>query len=91
VLTPLGIFTDHDVATFAGTDVDELHRQGVPIVRMSQDARRYFATHHSADDTLNKVDRSDLEQNVAGWAAMLYVVAESDIDLRPGSGKTAAN
>ena len=92
VLTPLGIFMDHDVATFAGTDVDELHKQGVPIVRMSQDARRYFATHHSADDTLNKVDRSDLEQNVAGWAAMLYVVAESRIDLRAsGSGTTAAN
>ncbi len=82
ILAPLGILPNHEAATFAGTDVEDLRKAGVPIVRMSQDARRYFATHHSADDTLNKVDRSDLEQNVAAWAAMLYVVAESGIDLR---------
>ena len=91
VLAPLGIFTNHEVATFAGTDVDELYKQGVPIVRMSQDARRYFATHHSADDTLNKVDRTDLEQNVAAWAAMLYIIAESGVDLRDSGAKAAAN
>ena len=82
ILAPLGILPNHEAATFAGTDVEDLRKAGVPIVRMSQDARRYFATHHSADDTLNKVDRSDLEQNVAAWAAMLYVIAESGIDLR---------
>ena len=82
ILAPLGILPNHEAATFAGTDVEDLRKAGVPIVRMSQDARRYFATHHSADDTLNKVDRSDLEQNVAAWAAMLYFIAESGIDLR---------
>lgn len=81
ILAPLGILPDREGATFAGTDVEDLRKAGVPIVRMSQDARRYFATHHSADDTLNKVDRNDLEQNVAAWAAMLYLVAESGIDL----------
>ncbi|HEY7378533.1 MAG TPA: M20/M25/M40 family metallo-hydrolase, partial [Steroidobacteraceae bacterium] len=82
VLAPLGIVTSAEAATFAGTDVDELFKAGVPIVRMSQDAHRYFATHHSADDTLNKVDRADLDQNVAAWAAMLYVVAESGVNFR---------
>jgi Peptidase family M28 len=82
VLAPLGIVTNDEAAKFAGTDVEDLFKAGVPIVRMSQDARRYFATHHSADDTLNKVDRGDLDQNVAAWAAMLYIVAESGIDLR---------
>jgi Peptidase family M28 len=82
ILAPLGILPKQEAATFAGTDVEDLRQAGVPIVRMSQDTRRYFATHHSADDTLNKVDRSDLEQNVAAWAAVLYVIAESGIDLR---------
>ncbi len=85
ILAPLGVLPSHDLATFAGTDVEDLRKAGVPIVRMSQDARGYFATHHSADDTLNKVERSDLEQNVAAWAAMLYVIAESGIDLRATS------
>ena len=82
LLAPLGILVSHEPATFAGTDVEDLRKSGVPIVRMSQDTRHYFTTHHSADDTLNKVDRSDLDQNVAAWAAMLYVAAESGIDLR---------
>jgi hypothetical protein len=87
VLAPLGVVTDPDAAKFAGTDVEELYKAGVPIVRMSQDARRYFATHHSADDTLNKVDRGDLDQNVAAWVALLYIIAESGIDLRAAGAK----
>ena len=83
VLAPLGITVNRQPTNFAGTDVEELRTAGAPVMRFSQDARRYFDTHHSADDTLNKVDRADLNQNVAAWAALLYVVAETGIVLRP--------
>jgi hypothetical protein len=82
VLAPLDIYVSHQPANFAGTDVEDLRRAGVPVMRFTQDSRRYFDTHHSADDTLDKLDRADLNQNVAAWAALLYVVAESGMVLR---------
>ena len=54
----------------------------VPFVDFNQDASRYFDLHHSADDTLDKIDPKELSQNVAVWAAFLYTVANSDIDFR---------
>jgi len=54
----------------------------VPVVDFDQDASRYFDLHHSADDTLDKVDPKKLAQNVAVWASFLRLVADSDIDFR---------
>jgi Zn-dependent M28 family amino/carboxypeptidase len=85
VLAPLGIFASHQPALFAGSDVDDLRSAGVPVMRFSQDDRYYFDTHHSADDTLNKVDPADLNQNVAAWAALIYMVAESGVVLNAGN------
>lgn len=81
VLAPLGIFASRQPATFAGSDVEDLRSAGVPVMRFSQDDRYYFDTHHSADDTLNKIDRADLNQNVAAWAALIYMVAENGVVL----------
>ena len=55
---------------------------GVPVTEFQQDATRYFDLHHSADDTLDKVDPKELAQNVAVWTAFVYTVADSDIDFR---------
>jgi hypothetical protein len=82
VLAPLDIYVSRQPANFAGTDVEDLRTAGVPVMRFTQDSRRYFDAHHSADDTLNKVDRGDLNQNVAAWAALVYLVAEGGIVLR---------
>ena len=59
-----------------------LQKAGVPIFAVNQDASRYFDYHHSADDTLDIVDRSQLQQNVAAWAALLYWVADGTVDFR---------
>jgi hypothetical protein len=42
----------------------------------------YFDIHHTPDDTLDKVDRAQLDQNVAAWAALVWLVADSDVDFR---------
>jgi Zn-dependent M28 family amino/carboxypeptidase len=89
VLAPLNILVGHEPAVFGGTDIEDLRKAGVPVVRFSQDARHYFDFHHSADDTLNKVDRNELNQNVAAWAVFLYVIAESGVDLRPAKSDGA--
>ena len=58
----------------------------LPAFLLSQDGTRYFDIHHTPDDTLDKVDRAQLDQNVAAWAALVWLAADSDVDFRtPGS------
>ena len=59
---------------------------GVPAFTLSQDASRYFEIHHTPDDTLDKIDRSQLDQNVAAWAALVWLAADSDVDFRARPG-----
>ena len=82
LLAPLDIFIHREAATFGGSDTEEMQEAGVPVFNFAQDATRYFDIHHSADDTLEKIDPEQLNQNVAAWAALLYLVADSDIDFR---------
>jgi hypothetical protein len=59
-----------------------LSAAGVPVFRLNQDGTDYFDTHHTADDVLDRIDRRNLDQNVAAWAALLWLIADSDVDLR---------
>ena len=81
-VNPLRVIISRDPARDGGADVAGLKRLGAPVVELQQDAGRYFDLHHSADDTLDKVDARELAQNVAVWAAFVYTVADSDIDFR---------
>ena len=49
---------------------------------MRQDGIDYFDTHHTADDTLDKIDPKQLNQAVAVWSAFTYLAAASDVDFR---------
>jgi Zn-dependent M28 family amino/carboxypeptidase len=82
VLAPLKIFISPEPPKDAGSDVEGLRKAGVPVFSLDQDASRYFDIHHSADDTLAVVDRAQLNQNVAAWTALLYLIADSDVDFR---------
>ncbi|HEX4181177.1 MAG TPA: M28 family peptidase [Caulobacteraceae bacterium] len=82
VLAPLKIYINPAPATISGADVAGLGMLGVPQLIIHTDATRYFDIHHSADDTLDKLDPKGLDQNVAAWAVMIYAAAESDIDFR---------
>ena len=75
-LFPLGIVHGKDVAG-GGADVGPVIRSGVSAVDLDQDGTRYFDLHHTADDTLDKVDPEALRQNVAAWTAMLSIVANA--------------
>ena len=56
--------------------------QSVPVIAMRQNGLDYFDIHHTADDTFDKIDRAELDQNIAAWAAMAYLAAQSDLDFR---------
>ncbi|MFC2951493.1 M20/M25/M40 family metallo-hydrolase [Marinicaulis aureus] len=66
---------------FGGADVGGVRDLGVPVVSLRQDGTDYFDLHHTPDDTLDKVDLTELRQNVAAWAAFLYIASELDGDF----------
>ena len=81
-VAPLAVYVSPEPATGSGDDVANLIKAGVPAVAVRQDASRYFDWHHSSEDTLDKIDPTQLSQAVATWASFVYIVANSDIDFR---------
>jgi hypothetical protein len=74
-----------------GADVSPLARALVPIVSVKQDTANYFDLHHSAADTLDKVNPVELAQVAAevGWVA--YALAEMPTALpRPAAAAAAS-
>lgn len=58
-----------------GADVERLGKKGVPIVSLTQDGTTYFDYHHTANDTLDKIDPAALEQNVEAYARVARAFA----------------
>ncbi|MEN8375436.1 MAG: M28 family metallopeptidase [Gemmatimonadota bacterium] len=59
-----------------GADIGLLMRGGVPGMGLRVDRSRYFWYHHSAADTLDKLDPEEVALCVAAMAVMAYVVAD---------------
>ena len=85
VLLPLGVLVEAEVAPHGGADFFPLQLLGVPVFLLKQDATQYFDLHHTADDTLDKIDPAELRQVVAAWAATLWLISESESDFRAGA------
>lgn len=82
VLGPLGVAPSRDNNSGGGPDVGALGALGAGIIDLEQDGTRYFDLHHTPDDTLAQVDRAQLDQNVAAWAAAVWLAASDDRPLR---------
>jgi carboxypeptidase Q len=61
---------------FSGADIWPMLKAGVPLLGLWVKGEKYFDYHHTAADTLDKVDPTELSQCVATMAAMAYVLAE---------------
>lgn len=81
LLAPLGIAPGNNEAR-GGPDLGYLREAGVPIASLLQDGRDYFDLHHTPNDTLDKIAPGALDQNVAAYAVLLYLAAESDFLFR---------
>lgn len=81
-LEPIGVAKGSNTAR-GGSDIAPLAATGVPVISLSQDGSRYFDLHHTPDDTLDKIDRIQLSQNVAAWTAMIATVANDPTELGP--------
>ncbi len=77
VLKPLGI-AYMPGSGGPGPDIGPFAAKGAAWAALRQDGTRYFDLHHSADDTLDKVDPAQLRQNVAAYAALAWIAADAD-------------
>jgi len=59
----------------AGADISPLSVGGVPGFAPMMDSRKYFDFHHSAADTLDKVDPRELRENGALVGVLAYALA----------------
>ena len=84
VLEPLGIVTEKGAGD-AGPDVSAFAEKGLAWVQLAQDGTNYFDWHHTANDTLDKIDPKALDQQVAAYAVLAFLAADADGSM--GSGE----
>lgn len=76
-LAPLGIEYQADKGG-PGPDISPFAAQGLAWGWLAQDGSDYFDLHHTADDTLDKIDPKALAQNVAAYTVFAYLAAEAE-------------
>ncbi len=89
VLTPLGIELQHEGGG-PGPDIIPMDRAGMPWAQLAQDGTDYFDFHHTADDTLDRIDPKALDQQVAAYAVFAWMMASTTGDFRKPAAETAA-
>jgi len=82
-LGKLGIERDEASLASGAADVGQMRKLGMPVIDMKQDATRYFDLHHTANDTLDKVNPDNLRQNLAAWVTLVYLTANSTTPFGP--------
>jgi carboxypeptidase Q len=75
ILQSFGASTIKIVQTSPGSDISAMAQAGVPALGIMQDGRTYFNYHHSAADTLDKIDPLALRENGAAMVVMGYALA----------------
>jgi hypothetical protein len=89
-LKPLGIEYDATAPGSGGSDLSAVHAVGMAGLSLHQDTSRYFEWHHTANDTLDKIDPEQLRQNVAAYAVAMYLAADAEGDFGSAPGAFAS-
>jgi carboxypeptidase Q len=90
VLMPLQVLASSASPGRGGEDVGPLVDAGAPAFAMNLDQLRTLDLHHTPDDTLDKIERAAFDQNVAAWAALLWLAVDGDTDFRTLAAAPAA-
>lgn len=70
-----------------GADISPMRDAGVVLIGHRAEGSKYFDYHHTAADTIDKVDPLELDQNVAVLATVAYILA----DMPQRIGETTAH
>jgi len=71
-----GIGADRVAENGGGSDIGPIMREGVIGASLDVDGSKYFNIHHTAADTLDKIDPRELALCVATMAVVAYTVAD---------------
>ena len=72
-----GIGVDRIGPNGGGADIGpSVHAAGIPAMSLDVDTSEFFLIHHTAADTIDKIDPLDLSRAVASLAVMAYVIAD---------------
>jgi Zn-dependent M28 family amino/carboxypeptidase len=76
---PLRAFFDPQVkaSDFGGADLIPMQQGAVPVLDVRQDMSTYFDWHHTAADTVDKIDPVELELAVSAFAALAHAAADA--------------
>ena len=70
-----------ELSEHAGADIEPMEKAGVPAFAPIQDGRFYFNYHHTAADTLDKIDPKHLVETSAIVAVWAYAMANAEQPL----------
>jgi carboxypeptidase Q len=81
-IAPLGVSLGAENNAKAQSDMSLLSEAGMPSISFAPDGSRYFDYHHTANDTLDKVNPDDLKQNTAVYTMFAYFATQAGVDFR---------
>lgn len=81
-LAPLGVTLATENDARAQSDMGMLSDAGMPSINFSADGLQYFDYHHTENDTLDKVNKDDLQHNTAIYSLFAYFAAQASVDFR---------
>jgi Zn-dependent M28 family amino/carboxypeptidase len=84
-----GVSSGREPAT-GGADLNIVRDQKGALIDLQQDGTRYFDLHHTPDDTLDKIDKAQLRQNVAVWTMVVGILANEANSILTGGPIPAA-
>ncbi|MGB7418719.1 MAG: M28 family peptidase [Erythrobacter sp.] len=76
---------DSTIVASGGADLNIARDQEAAIIDLQQDGTRYFDLHHTPDDTLDKIDKAQLRQNVAVWTQVTGILANEPQAILSGN------
>lgn len=72
------LFEPYDLWDFSqeggGADIGPLGPLGTALIGFLPDSQRYFSYHHTQEDTIDKVDKRELELGSASMAALVFLM-----------------
>ncbi|HRW62593.1 MAG TPA: M28 family peptidase, partial [Bacteroidales bacterium] len=72
------LFEPYEINTFVkgggGVDIGPLKNQGTALAGLLTDPTHYFDWHHCANDTFDKINRSEMQKGAATMAALIYLI-----------------
>ena len=84
LLEPIGITLGENNKP-GGSDIFPLINAGAANIALRQDGTTYFDYHHTDNDTLDKIEPGALNQNVAAYAVLSWLIAQDQINLGSGT------